>query len=150
MFVTKMNYIKCVLLFVIVTLLCSCDELGIVKKSRLDAAVSEIERLNAELEQVNSQINVLKREKEDVESSLTGAQGERDKYLSTLKIVCNKSEQLDRLINSNDYISFDDLKKAVEELRESLGYIQVYSNSFSQPFQSQKTTVTGQPDYLFN
>lgn len=144
-----MNYIKCVLLFVIVTLLCSCDELGIVKKSRLDAAESEIERLNTELEEANSQINVLKREKEDVESSLTGAQEEGDQYLSTLKIVCNKSEQLDRLVNNNDYISFDDLKKAVDELRESLGYIQVYYNSFSQPFQSQKTTVTKQPDYLF-
>lgn len=144
-----MNYIKCVLLFVIVTLLCSCDELGIVKKSRLDAAESEIERLNTELEEANSQINVLKREKEDVESSLTGAQEERDQYLSTLKIVCNKSEQLDRLVNNNDYISFDDLKKAVDELRESLGYNRVYYDAISQPFQSQETSVTKQLDYLF-
>ncbi len=76
-------------------------------------------------------------------------EGENEEYLSILRTACEKSERLEKIINNEDHVSFWDLEQAVTELREGLGYKQVYYNYSSQSFQSRQTTITKQPDYLF-
>lgn len=111
--------------------------------------MSEIAQLKSELEQSNSIVASLKRDNEELKNRLNNAEEERNEYLDILKVVCHKSERIEKIINNEDYVSFWDLEQAIADLRESLGYKQVYYNYPSQPFQSQQTTVTKQPDYLF-
>lgn len=139
------------ILFMIVTatVLVSCEEIGFVEKSRLDSANREISQLKNELEQSDQTIRALEQEKDRLRNRLDEVEEENEKYLGILRTACEKSERLEKIINNEDHVSFWDLEQAVTELRESLGYKQVYYNYSSQPFQSQQTTVTKQPDYLF-
>ncbi len=139
------------ILFMIVTatVLVSCEEIGFVEKSRLDSANREISQLKNELEQSGQTIRALEQEKDRLRNRLDEVEEENEEYLGILRIACEKSERLEKIINNEDHVSFWDLEQAVTELRESLGYKQVYYNYSSQPFQSQQTTVTKQPDYLF-
>ncbi len=139
------------ILFMIVTatVLVSCEEIGFVEKSRLDSANREISQLKNELEQSGQTIRALEQEKDRLRNRLDEVEEENEEYLGILRTACEKSERLEKIINNEDHVSFWDLEQAVTELRESLGYKQVYYNYSSQPFQSQQTTVTKQPDYLF-
>lgn len=139
------------ILFMIVTatVLVSCDEIGLVEKSRLDSANREISQLKNELEQSGQTIRALEQEIDRLKKRLDEVEEENEEYLSILKTACDKSERLEKIINNEDHVSFWELDNAVTELRESLGYKQVYYNYSSQPFQSQQTIVTKQPDYLF-
>ncbi len=136
-------------LMLIVAFLNSCDEIGIVEKSRLDSATSEISQLKEELQQTKQKIAVLEQDNEDLRRRLDETENDKEEYLGILKTACYKSERLEEILNNEDYVSFWDLEQAVTDLRESLGYKQVYYNYSSQPFQSQQTTITKQPDYLF-
>lgn len=111
--------------------------------------MSEVAQLKSELEQSNSIVDSLKRDNEELKNRLNNVEEERNEYLDILKVVCHKSEEIKKIVDNEDYISFWDLEQAIADLRESLGYKQVYYNYSSQPFQSQQTTVTKQPDYLF-
>lgn len=136
-------------MIVTATVLVSCEEIGFVEKSRLDSANREISQLKNELEQSDQTIRALEQEKDRLRNRLDEVEEENEKYLGILRTACEKSERLEKIINNEDHVSFWDLEQAVTELRESLGYKQVYYNYSSQPFQSQQTTVTKQPDYLF-
>lgn len=131
------------------TLLTSCDEIGLVEKSRLDNANREISKLKEELEQSSQTIRNLEQEKDRLKNRLDEVEEENEEYIGILRTACEKSDRLEKIVNNEDHVSFWDLEQAVTELRESLGYKQVYYNYSSQPFQSQKTTATKQPDYLF-
>lgn len=133
----------------IVAFLSSCDEIGLVEKSRLDSATSEISQLKEELQQTKQKIAVLEQDNEDLRRRLDETENDKEEYLGILKTACHKSERLEEILNNEDHVSFWDLAQAVTDLRESLGYKQVYYNYSSQPFQSQQTTITKQPDYLF-
>ena len=129
--------------------LVGCDEIGLVEKSRLDSATSEISQLKEDIEQANQKGRTLEQEKANLQMRLDEVEVENEEYLSILKTACQKSEHLEKILNDEDHVSFWDLEQAVTDLRESLGYKQVYYNYSSQPFQSQQTTITKQPDYLF-
>lgn len=144
-----MKVLRWLAVFIFTGVLCGCEEIGIVEKSKLDDAMSEIAQLKSELEQSNSIIASLKHDNEGLKNRLNIAEKERDEYWGILKVVCHKSERIEKIINNEDHVSFWDLEQAVTDLRESLGYKQVYYNYSSQPFQSQQTTVTKQPFYLF-
>lgn len=133
----------------VATILVSCDEIGLVEKKRLDSANREISQLKVDLELSTQTIRALEQEKDRLKNRLDEVEEENEEYLGILRTACEKSEQLEKIINNEDHVSFWDLEQAVTELRESLGYKQVYYNYSSQPFQSQQTTVTKQPDYLF-
>ena len=136
-------------MLMVATILVSCDEIGLVEKKRLDSANREISQLKVDLEQSTQTIRALEQEKDRLKNRLDEVEEENEEYLGILRTACEKSEQLEKIINNEDHVSFWDLEQAVTELRESLGYKQVYYNYSSQPFQSQQTTVTKQPDYLF-
>ena len=131
------------------TILVSCDEIGLVEKKRLDSANREISQLKVDLEQSTQTIRALEQEKDRLRNRLDEVEEENEEYLGILRTAYEKSERLEKIINNEDHVSFWDLEQAVTELRESLGYKQVYYNYSSQPFQSQQTIVTKQPDYLF-
>lgn len=136
-------------MLMVATILVSCDEIGLVEKKRLDSANREISQLKVDLELSTQTIRALEQEKDRLKNRLDEVEEENEEYLGILRTACEKSEQLEKIINNEDHVSFWDLEQAVTELRESLGYKQVYYNYSSQPFQSQQTTVTKQPDYLF-
>lgn len=138
-----------VALMLISVSLIGCDEIGIVEKSRLDNANREISQLKEEIADANRKIQNLEQEKTELQTRLNEVVEENEEYLNILKEACHKSERLEKIINNEDHVSFWDLEQAVTDLRESLGYKQVYYNYSSKPFQSQQTTVTKQPDYLF-
>lgn len=102
-----------------------------------------------DLEQSTQTIRALEQEKDRLRNRLDEVEEENEEYLGILRTAYEKSERLEKIINNEDHVSFWDLEQAVTELRESLGYKQVYYNYSSQPFQSQQTIVTKQPDYLF-
>ena len=139
------------ILFMIVTatVLVSCDEIGLVEKSRIDSSNREISQLKNELEQSGQTIRALEQEKDRLRNRLDEVEEENEEYLGILRTACEKSERLEKIINNEDHVSFWDLEQVVTKLRESLGYKQVYYNYSSQPFQSQQTIVTKQPEYLF-
>lgn len=136
-------------MLMVATILVSCDEIGLVEKKRLDSANREISQLKVDLEQSTQTIRALEQEKDRLKNRLDEVEEENEEYLGILRTACEKSERLEKIINNEDHVSFGDLEQAVTELRESLGYKQVYYNYSYQPFQSQQTTVTKQPDYLF-
>ncbi len=136
-------------MLMIATILVSCDEIGLVEKKRLDSANREISQLKVDLEQSTQTIRALEQEKDRLKNRLDEVEEENEEYLVILKTACDKSERLKKIINNEDHVSFWELDNAVTELRECLGYKQVYYNYSSQPFQSQQTIVTKQPDYLF-
>lgn len=136
-------------MLMVATILVSCDEIGLVEKKRLDSANREISQLKVDLEQSTQTIRALEQEKDRLKNRLDEVEEENEEYLGILRTACEKSERFEKIINNEDHVSFWDLEQAVTELRESLGYKQVYYNYSSQPFQSQQTTVTKQPDYLF-
>ena len=136
-------------MLMIATILVSCDEIGLVEKKRLDSANREISQLKVDLEQSTQTIRALEQEKDRLKNRLDEVEEENEEYLGILKTACDKSERLKKIINNEDHVSFWELDNAVTELRECLGYKQVYYNYSSQPFQSQQTIVTNQPDYLF-
>lgn len=142
------GFIFLTLIFISASLV-GCDEIGLVEKSRLDRASSEISHLKEELEQANTKVRNLEQDKAELQTRLNDAEEESEEYLNILRTACDKSERLEKIINNEDHVSFWDLEQAVTDLRESLGYKQVYYNYSSQPFQSQQTIVTKQPDYLF-
>ena len=116
------------ILFMIVTatVLVSCEEIGFVEKSRLDSANREISQLKNELEQSGQTIRALEQEKDRLRNRLDEVEEENEEYLGILRTACEKSERLEKIINNEDHVSFWDLEQAVTELRESLGYKQVY------------------------
>lgn len=131
------------------TLLSSCDEIGLVEKSRLDNANREISKLKEKLEQSSQTIRNLEQEKDRLKNRLDEVEEENEEYIGILRTACEKSDRLEKIVNNEDHVSFWELDNAVTELRECLGYKQVYYNYSSQPFQSQQITVTKQPEYLF-
>lgn len=144
-----MNWIKWPFIIITVILVCGCDQIGIVEKSKLDNANSEIAHLKKELEQANYQDNIIRKENEELKRRLEELEEERDDYLEILKKACHKSDQLESIMDHDDHVSFWELEQTIKDLRECLGYKRVYYNYSSEPFSSQSTTVTKQPDYLF-
>lgn len=145
-----MNKVFIVIALILISVsLVGCDEIGLVEKSLLDSATSEIAQLKEEIEQANRKVQILEQEKAELQTRINEVEEENEEYLSILKEACHKSERLEKVINNEDYVSFWDLEQAITDLRDCLGFKQVYYNYSSQPFQSRQTTVTKQPDYLF-
>lgn len=128
----------------------SCEELGVAKQSDLDSAHKEIKTLQQQIEQYASEKRSLELRVEELEDELRSERNQAEEYRDILVKACHASDNLKKVIDNPDHTSFGELSIGIDELREALGFQEVYNNTYSPDFFSSKTTViTRQPDYLF-
>lgn len=128
----------------------SCEELGVAKQSDLDSAHNEIKTLNQQIEQLTSEKRNLELRIDELEDDLRSERNQTEEYRDILVKACRASDNLKSVIDNPDHTSFGELSIGIEELREALGFQEVYNNTYSpDPFSSRTTVVTRQPDYLF-